>query len=68
MWENLNEKIIYAPELQDYFGDIMFINDRINKDNKKHDMGAFRLWKPQTKGARKVPEKNMYVPKLVNNR
>ena len=41
MWENLNEKIIYAPELQDYFGDIMFINDLINKDNKKHDMAAF---------------------------
>ena len=58
----------YAPELHEYFGDIAFINEIINRENKKHNMGAFKLWKTQIKGAKKVPKSNMFIPRIVNNR
>ena len=58
----------YAPELEEYFGDIAFINEKISDENKRNDMGPFKLWKPQIKCARKVKNGNALVPRIVNNR
>lgn len=58
----------YAWELNDYFDYITFINDKIKEENKKHDTADFKLWKPQTKGARKSENAEGFLPKIANNR
>ena len=58
----------FAPELFDYFGDIAFINYKINKENAMNNKGPFRLWKSQTKNSKKVKNEDLFLPKTVNNR